>query len=288
MRLIFNESNVRIYHGDAIECVSKLPELVDITVTSPPYNTLGSRIPKVPTGKHANNGWMKKVRAIGYEDDMPEMLYQKWMAYVVAMCMEKSKGLVWINHKVRYRDRVAVHPTRYLDFPIYSEIVWARSGSLALNCKRYAPSHEGIWGFGQPHWWDDNGNKQLSVWKIPQVMNRTDHPCPYPEELARRLIESSCPPGGVVLDPFAGSFTTGIAAVKSGRGFVGVEKNLVWAKSGAKRMREFLRQNVAVRARRGRVRKPGATPSPSHATPCSALPFCGMPFAGVLGGRQRV
>jgi len=249
MKLIFRSGNVRLYHGDAAEVVKSLREKVDITVTSPPYNTLGSRIPKRPTGMHANSGWMKKITAIGYRDDMPEVLYQKWLGYIAAMCLDKSKGLVWINHKVRYRDGVALHPTRYLDFPIYSEVVWARAGSVAMNCKRFAPSHECVWGFGSPHWLNDEVNKLLSVWKITQCSNRTDHPCPYPEELAARLIMASCPPGGVVLDPFGGSFTTGVAAIKSGRGFIGVDNKLKWVKAGAERMRDAIRQNADLSGR---------------------------------------
>lgn len=51
----------------------------------------------------------------------------------------------------------------------------------------------------------------------------TRHPAPYPKELAAWLIRLICPPGGVVLDPFCGSGSTGVAAIASGCEFVGIE-----------------------------------------------------------------
>ena len=96
---------------------------------------------------------------------------------------------------------------------------------MAMNCKRYAPSHEVIYGFGRPHFWDDTMNNKMSVWDIfpkPQGLN---HPCPYPLELISPLIFSSCPVGGIVLDPFLGSGTTALAAYNLDRKWVGIEKN---------------------------------------------------------------
>ena len=46
---------------------------------------------------------------------------------------------------------------------------------------------------------------------------------PFPESLAEFFVRSFCPPGGVVLDPFVGSGTTGAVAVKTGRKFIGID-----------------------------------------------------------------
>lgn len=64
----------------------------------------------------------------------------------------------------------------------------------------------------------------------------TDHPAMMPPGLARHLVCLSCPPGGTVLDPFAGSGTTGIAAVDAGRAFVGIELDPDYAVLAAKRV----------------------------------------------------
>ena len=52
------------------------------------------------------------------------------------------------------------------------------------------------------------------------------HPCPRPLDQMRRLVETWVRPGGVVLDPFMGSGTTGVACVGLGRAFVGIDINL--------------------------------------------------------------
>jgi hypothetical protein len=61
------------------------------------------------------------------------------------------------------------------------------------------------------------------VWTIPTTPGDGEHPGAMPTELARRAIVAGCPPGGAVLDPFAGSGTTGVAALAAGRRFVGIE-----------------------------------------------------------------
>jgi modification methylase len=63
-----------------------------------------------------------------------------------------------------------------------------------------------------------------SVWNIPAVSaKKVGHPAPFPEELPHRLIQLFTFKGDVVLDPFAGSGTTCIAAAVAGRHFVGYE-----------------------------------------------------------------
>jgi site-specific DNA-methyltransferase (adenine-specific) len=212
---------VTLYLGDCREIVPAI-ETVDITVSSPPYNQLHHTAGG--SGMHKGNRWVAKSAGgyASYSDNLSEDDYCKWMNDVFGACRAKSLGLVWINHKVRYRDGEAVHPIRMFDWPIYSEIVWDRGGSMTLNAKRFAPSHEGFWAFGRPHYWDNRLNIKMSVWRIaPQVSG--DHPCPYPEELVRPIIEASCPVRGTVLDPFMGSGTTGVAAINMGRRFVGIE-----------------------------------------------------------------
>lgn len=239
MKPYYDRNGITLYHGDCLEILPELEDgIVDAVVTSPPYNQLGERVGKAGSGMHKANGFFKTVRSEGYEDDMPEDAYQEWLRNVVRQAIRVSAGLVWVNHKVRYRDGEAIHPARFLPFPIYSEVIWDRCGAVALNCRRHAPSHEGLWAFGKPSWWDDSRNKRLSVWRIPPIREAgaNGHPCPFPIELAMECIVSSCPPAGTVLDPFAGSGTTGVACARTNRRFIGIELNERYCEIAAKRI----------------------------------------------------
>lgn len=236
MKPYFQDESCTIYHGD---CREVLPSLTpDVVVTSPPYNTLP--VSAKPSGLHAErkagvNEWMLRA-SLGYSDSMAEEEYQAWLHDIIQLCIERTRGLVWVNHKVRYRDGIAIHPLRFLPFRLYSEIIWDRQVSMALNCKRYAPSHEGVWAFGSPRYWDDRLNTKMSVWRLGFDRDPNNHPCSFPTSLVEPLIQSSCPGGGTVCDPFMGSGTTLRAAKDLGRKAIGIEIEERYCEIAAKRL----------------------------------------------------
>lgn len=79
-----------------------------------------------------------------------------------------------------------------------------------------------------------------NVWEFSRVRFKMDeyenHPTQKPEALLERIIKASSNAGDVVLDPFSGSFTTGAAAKRLGRKFVGVEINEEYVKIGIRRL----------------------------------------------------
>jgi DNA modification methylase len=75
-----------------------------------------------------------------------------------------------------------------------------------------------------------------TVWRIPTYPYAEAHFATFPPDLASRCIKMGCPPGGTVLDPFAGSGTTGVVALKLGRHFLGVELNAEYIRLAERRM----------------------------------------------------
>lgn len=71
----------------------------------------------------------------------------------------------------------------------------------------------------------ETGRNKRSVWTLATQPTPDAHFATYPVELAETCILAGCPAGGTVLDPFAGAGTTGLAALKHGRQFVGLELN---------------------------------------------------------------
>ena len=80
-----------------------------------------------------------------------------------------------------------------------------------------------------------------SIWKIaPESARRVGHPAPFPIELPRRLIQLYSYSGDVILDPFAGSGTTGVAAIQSGRRFIGYDTDAGYATAANRRLQEAM------------------------------------------------
>lgn len=79
------------------------------------------------------------------------------------------------------------------------------------------------------HKWLEIGYNPKDLWSISRVHRqnpeRADHPTQKPLELIERIVRASCPPGGLVVDPFLGSGTTAVAACRSQRRCVGFELN---------------------------------------------------------------
>jgi site-specific DNA-methyltransferase (adenine-specific) len=84
---------------------------------------------------------------------------------------------------------------------------------------------------------DDFLELTKSVWQFPtESASRVGHPAPFPVELPRRLMELYTFEGDVVLDPFMGSGTTALAALDTGRHYVGYELDEAYAELAQQRI----------------------------------------------------
>lgn len=236
MKPYYEDALVTLYHGDCREVLDSLPHSsIATTVTSPPYNTLGSRMPTKGTGVkgRAIQGWLDSVKRDGYADDMDEAAYAAWQLDVASRIayVTRPGGSFFYNHKVRWRDGVTVHPlmlvSRFDGWSLRQEIVWERPGSFAFNARLFAPSDERIYWLvrdGADYTWNQQAASWLSVWNMTPPAHIDGHPCPYPELLPARCIAATTTAGSdVVLDPFSGSGTTLVAAKRAGVKSIGCE-----------------------------------------------------------------
>jgi DNA modification methylase len=97
---------------------------------------------------------------------------------------------------------------------VYDRLTQAWEPVYVLTRARHAYLDRGAWD-----------ERPTDVWAIPAGRRgaAAGHPAPFPEELVRRALRHACPPGGVVLDPFAGSGTTLTVALEEGRRFLGCD-----------------------------------------------------------------
>lgn len=85
--------------------------------------------------------------------------------------------------------------------------------------------------------WNGGGRAGLWTHANSQGPERPDHPCPKPVLLMLDLVSDFTDPGELVLDAFAGSGTTGVACLRLGRRFIGIEKSPVYAAVARERLR---------------------------------------------------
>lgn len=223
------DGGIKLLCQDAAEFLAALPDKsCDVVITSPPYNK-GVRDEKSYgfRARRKSDSNTAKWAAIGYPDDKPEDEYEALLQWVLWQCLRVSKGVVCLNHQLVGRDKFARHPLFLLQpfrRRLWAEIIWDRRGSMQFNARKHALSHESIFVFGRPHWWNQAEVKRKTVWRITPRRHAA-HACAWPVELPRRLIEAYCPPGGLVCDPFAGLATGAVAAFEAGRRFIGCDND---------------------------------------------------------------
>ncbi len=83
--------------------------------------------------------------------------------------------------------------------------------------------------------WKDWGSR--GVWNINSVRNNDDHEAKFPEELATRIIRLFSSEGDLIIDPFMGSGTTAVAAIKTNRSFIGIEKESSYVQLAEERIK---------------------------------------------------
>ena len=219
--------------GNCTELAKNLEDnSIDCIVTSPPYNKCG-----------VGGGLFRKIEYADFDDTLPEQEYQIQKIELLNILFEKIKtsGSLFYNHNVRYYKGSAISPWEWLTktkWNIREEIVWNRGSGPEISGYRFIQTDERIY-------WLCKGDKHprlprrcaewTSVWKFnPEMKN--PHPAPYPIQLPARCIHAVMQEPGVVLDPYSGSGTTGLAATLLGHQYIGFDLSEKYHEMARKRI----------------------------------------------------
>jgi len=219
-----------VYLGDCQEVMASLDRnSIEVCVTSPPYN-LNKRYSNYDHSKTSKS--MTEKYDKWYADDMPEWEYQGWQQSVIHSLMRVCASSIFYNHKVRFAwhnrnifrsESNLHHPMQWLaKFPIWCEIIWDRCG-IGNPSRRYHIQEERVYQIQKPRKWN-NDLGLTNVWKIPPSRN-DGHVCTFPEKLVENCILPTTEEGDTIIDPFLGSGTTAVVAIKHNRRFIGIEKD---------------------------------------------------------------
>ena len=232
----------KLIQGDVVEVLKTIPDGVfDFGFTSPPYNLKNS------TGNGMKNGrggkWANAKLIEGYEghgDNMPHDEYVAWQREVITEIMRtlKDDGAFFYNHKWRVQGGLIQDRSDILEgFPVRQIIIWKRKGGINFNPGYFLPTYEVIYVIAKKGFRLEKGvNKWGDVWEITQDI-KNPHPASFPLELAERVVQAC--PGDMVIDPFMGSGTTAIAAMKNGKSFCGIDLSDTYLELARKRIEHF-------------------------------------------------
>lgn len=244
-----NNHDFTLLEGDCVKLLSQFNFKFDMIFADPPYFLSNNGI-SVQSGKvvSVNKGDWDKGGSI---EAINEFNLQ-W----IGLCREKLKdnGSIWISGTYHNIFSVA-NALQQLGFKILNVITWAKTNPPPnISCRFFTYSTEFIiWARkckNKPHYYNYelmkliNGDKQMTdVWHLPAIARWEKscgkHPTQKPLNLLVRIILASTKPNTWILDPFAGSSTTGIAASLTGRRFLGIEQDSGFLALGKARREEI-------------------------------------------------
>lgn len=238
-----------LYNGDSIHVANQLKEEVDMVFADPPYflSNGGKKIHGTQLVSVDKGEW-DKPKSSEYIDEFN----RKWIE--ASKSRLKENGTIWVCgtfHNIYSVEKCL----KDQGFHIINIITWQKSeptptwGNLHFNFS----SEYIIWArksSKSKHYFNFDLMKQLNggvlmpdVWKLPSVRlwekHCGKHPTQKPLHLLYRIILASTQQGDTILDPFAGSCTTGIAANLLGRNFIGIDQCQEYLDYGIRRRKEI-------------------------------------------------
>jgi site-specific DNA-methyltransferase (adenine-specific) len=258
-----------LYQGDSLGLLNSFePQTFDVIFADPPYFLSnggftcqsGRRVPV------AKGDWDASK---GVEED--HAFVKAWLG--ACQKLLKPSGTIWVSGTQHVIFSVG-YAMQELGYKLLNTVTWYKpNASPNLSCRYFTHSTELLLWASPPvkgklqHLYnyaamkEENGGKQMrDVWNLPRAEEeelRADgegrlwsqlsprksekalgtHPTQKPVKLLERILEASSNPDAVVLDPFCGSGTTGVAAVSMGRRFVGIDLDDKYLELSARRIK---------------------------------------------------
>lgn len=244
-----------LHPGDSLELLSSIPDgSIQLVVCDPPYflsrggSTVsgGRRVPVDKGHWDHNNGYPET-----HEFNLT------WLAE--AQRALTPDGALWVAGSHHNLFSVG-HALATLGFRVLQEIVWFKASAPPdLGRRNFRYSHESLIWASRNHDAQHTFNydwvyasefpedrlkkphtQMRDVWQLPRARKWEKrygkHPTQKPELLMERMILATSHPGDTVLDPFIGSGTTGVAAVRHGRNVIGMDSSPVYLDIAARRI----------------------------------------------------
>ncbi len=232
----YDDDNFKLIQGDSLKVLKKIePKSIDMIFADPPYFLSND-------GISCSGGKMVSVNKGDWDKSISIEEKHKFNRKWIKLCYQllKDDGTIWISgtmHNI-YSIGMALEQE---GFKIINNITWKKLNPPPnISCRYFVHSTETIlWAkkdikkakhkFNYSIMKKLNGGKQMKdVWESsltkPSEKKCGKHPTQKPLEILEKIILASTDEGDLILDPFNGSGTTGIAASRLNRKYIGIEK----------------------------------------------------------------
>lgn len=252
----FTNGDATLYLDDCIKRMNKMPaHSVDMIFADPPYYLSNGGI-TIKSGKMVSVNKADWDISAGVNEDYK--FHERWIK--AAKRVLKVDGTIWISgtyHSIY----LCGHALQKLEYKVLNDITWFKpNGAPNISCRYFTASHETLlWAkpsakskhtfnyeaMKYNKWEDDvfkKEDKQMrSVWCVPtpgpNEKKYGKHPTQKPLALLERIIIASTNEGDTILDLFNGSGTTGLAALKLGRKYIGIDTEESYIQSTIARLK---------------------------------------------------
>ena len=243
-----------LYHGDALRILSNIPDgTVDCVWTDPPYNLSNGGVTCV-AGRMVSVDKGEWDRSGGLEADHEFNLAWTKECYRIL----KPTGALWVSGTLHVYPSVGMALLSN-GFRLLNDIIWEKpnpppnlgrrtfthSTELLLWASKAPKGGRHKYTFNYDAMREENGGKQMkTVWQFATPARKEKrfgkHPTQKPVALIERCLRASTNAGDLVLDPFAGSGSTGVAALAMARRFTGIEVDEQFVEVARKRLQASL------------------------------------------------
>jgi adenine-specific DNA-methyltransferase len=256
-----------LFEGDCFELMSELPTAsVDLVITSPPY-CIGMEYERAKTVEDFFTAHRRLLpEIIRVTKPGGSICWQvgyhvsKRVAYPLDYAIF---SILDGNDQVALRNRIiwsfahGLHNGARFNGR-HETLLWYTKGNdyfFDLDAVRVPQKYPGKRHYKGPTKGEFSGNplgkNPGDVWDIPNVkgnhIEKVGHPCQFPVALVQRLVRALCPTNGIVLDPYMGAGSAGVAALVEGRRFLGSELNRKYLEMAYERLDASVRGKAAFR-----------------------------------------
>jgi site-specific DNA-methyltransferase (adenine-specific) len=231
----YQSGGITIIHGD---CRETLETKCNVVITDPPYGDT-SLDWDVPVTSWANQIKTNSLWCFGSLRFLlhhhSEGAFRGWFL-AQDIIWEKHNGSSFHADRFKRVHELVVHWYKGAWADIYRDPQFTNDATSKTVRRKHRPPHTGHIEASSYRSEDGGPRLMRSVIKVRSCHGSAEHPTQKPLGILRPLIAYSCPPGGVVFDPFTGSGSVLVAAKELGRRAVGVEINERYCEIAARRL----------------------------------------------------